>query len=188
MRRADGVKIAVFRKGRAHSKLIRAAAHAHVGATMNNKEIKKLIDDFVEFIDAGSKRSIDREKSLMLLLDSLGLSQAYINYNFDEKDYPDPPTENEKIIRERISKNFSDFGYYNYADDIEDKVAETDTIVGDAIDDLVDIYKEISEVRWRWENTSIEDALFHYDTMYKSHWGCHLRNLQLYVFSKQYGP
>jgi hypothetical protein len=154
---------------------------------MDNADIKKLIDSFIEFVDVGSKQPIDRERSLMLLLDSLGLSQAYINFEFDENDYPDPPCENEKLIRERISVNFNDYGYYNCADEIEDNISKTDIIVGDAIDDLIDIYKELSEVRWRWENTSIADALWHYDYMYRSHWGLHLRNLQLYVFNKQYG-
>jgi lipopolysaccharide biosynthesis regulator YciM len=154
---------------------------------MDNVDIKKLIDNFIEFVDAGSKQPIDRERNLMLLLDSLGLSQAYINFDFDENDYPDPPSEEEKSIRERICRNFQDYGYYNCAEEIEEKISETYIIVGDAIDDLVDIYKELSGVRWRWENTSIADALWHYDHMYRSHWGSHLRNLQLYVFNKQYG-
>ena len=155
---------------------------------MNNEEIKKLIDSFIEFVDVDAKQPIDRERNLMLLLDSLGLSQAYINFEFDEKDYPDPPMENEKLIRERITQNFQDYGFYNCAEEIEDKISKTGIIVGDAIDDLVDIYKELFEVSWRWQNTSIADALWHYDYMYRSHWGLHLRNLQLYVFNKQYGP
>lgn len=154
---------------------------------MDNVHIKKLIDDFIEFVDVASKQPIDRERSMMLLLDSLGLSQAYISFEFDEDDYPDPPSEQEESIRNRICENFEDYGYYNCVEEVENKIAETDIIVGDAIDDLVDIYKELSKVQWRWENTSVADALWHYDHMYRAHWGSHLRNLQLYVFNKQYG-
>ena len=99
---------------------------------MDNADIKKLIDDFIEFIDAGSRQPIALERSLMLLLDSLGLSQAYINFKFDDNDYPDPPDEAENSIRERICNNFQDYGYYNCTEEIEDKIAETDIIVGDA--------------------------------------------------------
>lgn len=154
---------------------------------MDNKDIKKLIDDFIKFVDVGSKQHPNRHKKLLAFLDALGLSLTYVNFQFDDNHYPDPPKYDEDSIRERISINFNDYGYYNCAEDIEDKISASAIIVGDAIDDLVDIYREILKVCWRWENTSVADALFHYETMYSSHWGSHLRHLQLYVFNKACG-
>lgn len=154
---------------------------------MNHAGIKILIEKFIKFVDESSKQSPDREKSLLALLDSLGASMASISYEFDDRDYPDPPEKNKKKLRERISSNFSEYGYYNCAEDISVKISETNIVVGDAIDDILDIYIEISKVSWRLDNTSIDDALWHYDNMYWSHWGYHLRNLQLYVFNLKNG-
>ena len=152
---------------------------------MNNDDIKKIIYDFFEFVDVLALEVDNRESRFLAILDLLGASQIHVQYEFDEKDYPDYPRIDQIRLRERISLNFSDYGYYNCVSDMDiNTIEQVSIMVGDAIDDIVDIYNELSKVLWSLENTSEDDAFWHYEYSYQSHWGTHLRNLQLYVFSK----
>ncbi|MFN7134579.1 MAG: DUF5063 domain-containing protein, partial [Myxococcales bacterium] len=61
-------------------------------------------------------------------------------------------------------------------------------MVGDAIDDIVDIANDLQQVVWRWETTSEADALWHFRFSFTSHWGAHLRALQLYLHERAHWP
>jgi hypothetical protein len=154
---------------------------------VNRNDIKDLIDEFIEFVETGSLEPTIRNKNLMKFLDRLGLSQAYLSIIFDENNYPEPPSTNHAEIRKVIEKNFPEYGYYNISLTLTDKIGEAEIGAGDAIDDIVDIYIDLCEVQWQWENTSIDNALWYYDHSYKAHWGEHLRDLQRYVYHIQYG-
>ena len=67
---------------------------------------------------------------------------------------------------------------------LSDSIENSDIIVGDAIDDICDIVGDLQEVLWCFENTSENDALWHYEINFRSHWGRHLRDLQLYLHDK----
>lgn len=152
---------------------------------MNINDIKTLILKFIEFVDVVSINSKNKDKELLFILDMLGVSQTHIDYEFDSNQYPNFPKLNELKLRDRIGPNFPDYGFYNCVSEIEINLEDkTEIIIGDAIDDIVDIYKDLSEVLWCFENTSENDALWHYENSYQTHWGEHLRNLQLYVFQK----
>jgi hypothetical protein len=153
---------------------------------VNRDDIKNLIDEFIKFVETGSLESATRNENLAKLLDNLGLSQAYLSITFDENNYPEPPSKNQTEIRKVIAGNFPEYGYYNISITLTDQIGKAEIGLGDAIDDILDIYIDLCKVQWRWENTSIDDALWHYDNSYKAHWGEPLRNLQRYVYHLQY--
>jgi hypothetical protein len=49
------------------------------------------------------------------------------------------------------------------------------------MNDIVDILLDLKGVLWRFQNTSADDALWELTRSFKSHWGRHLRELQLYL-------
>jgi hypothetical protein len=114
-------------------------------------------------------------------------SQALVETVFDDRDWPDPPDVDYSVRRARVSQRFPRLGYYNIASDICGQPGEGNVNVGDAADDLADILGDLSEVVWRWENTSREDAIWHLQLTYRYHWGGHLRSLQLFLYERRNG-
>ena len=90
-------------------------------------------------------------------------------------------------IREVVSRNFPDLGYYNTPMEISEKIADSSLAIGDAIDDICDIARDLEEVLWCWEKTSADDALSHFNESFGYHWGKHLRDLQLYLYTNERG-
>lgn len=62
---------------------------------------------------------------------------------------------------------------------------ESEIGVGDAVDDLADIAMDLAGVAWRFEHTSAADALWHYEHLYRIHWGEHLRDLQRFLHEQR---
>ncbi len=150
---------------------------------MNRNDIKTAILNFFEVIE-GNLQPEDREIKLTQALDELAIATHSMEYTFDEREFQDSVTRDYQEVREIVSRNFPDLGYYNVALDIVDKIAESENGVGDAIDDICDIAGDLEEVLWCWENTSVDDALWHFESSFDSHWGKHLRDLQLYLYAK----
>lgn len=153
---------------------------------MNRDEIKAAILDFFEVIE-GDLRDEDREVKLTRVLDELALAVHFADYTFDDSKFPDAVVRDYQEIRDIVSKNFPDVGYYNAALEIAHEIAESENSVGDATDDICDIAGDLEEVLWCWENTSVDDALWHFKFSFDSHWGKHLRDLQLYLYEKRNG-
>ncbi len=152
---------------------------------MNRDEIKTVIAGFFEAIE-GNGSANERIPKLELALDRLALAVHFADYTFDEGDYPDAIIREYTDVRDVVSRNFPDLGFYNTALDISNKVGETSSGIGDAIDDICDIAKDLEIVRWCWENTSVGDALWHFKESFDGHWGKHLRDLQLYLHATQF--
>ncbi len=72
---------------------------------------------------------------------------------------------------------FPDYGLYRAAGTLP----EDEFLVGDAIDDLTDIALDLSAVAWLWEHAGESDALWEFHRSFETHWGSHLRALQVYV-------
>jgi hypothetical protein len=45
--------------------------------------------------------------------------------------------------------------------------------------DLAELADDMEAIHWRFQHTSEADALFHYQLGFYSHWGHHLRSLQM---------
>ncbi len=146
-------------------------------------DIEETVKEFLDFV-LNEDSVVDDLGELMAVLDKLAYSVNYVNYEFDETEYPEAPERNYQLIREKVQKRFPDLGFYNIPQDVSEKLEKSEIIVGDAIDDISDIVGDLSEVLWCFENTSKNDALWHYQNSFRSHWGKHLRELQLYLHDK----
>ena len=153
---------------------------------MSRDEIHETILHFFDVID-GEYAPEEREKRLSIALDRLALASHFADYDFDETDYPDSPRKDYDELREIVSPRFPDCGYYNVAHNVTTDIGVESVSVGDAIDDICDIANDLSEVSWRWENNSIDDALWYFRESYIYHWGHHLRDLQVYLLKKVLG-
>jgi hypothetical protein len=154
---------------------------------MTRDEIHKAITDYLSLFDGRIESLEAREERLMLALDCLALAYHFADCAFDEANYPDAPERDWEHLYRTAGSLFPNYGYYNVAADISVKIGETSLNVGDAIDDLADIAKDMYEVVWLWQNTSVENALWQLRWGYENHWGDHLRNLQLYVKANSHG-
>lgn len=98
----------------------------------------------------------------------------------DPADADDTPPERDfKSDYDRLGARFKGLGYYGVSDPLV--VEPTSAIVGDAIDDLTDISRDLREVLWRYETLGAEDALWHFHFLFLIHWGQHARELSLYL-------
>jgi hypothetical protein len=88
--------------------------------------------------------------------------------------------------KSRIQRNLRQdvataLGYYNVPSSITKELGESKVLLGDGIDDIVDILLDLKGVLWRLDNTSVDDALWDLNQGFQYHWGLHLRDLQLYL-------
>ena len=69
-----------------------------------------------------------------------------------------------------IQKNFPDFGYYNVCLNTKETTGiKYENGIGDAMDDITDILKDLWNAGWRFRNTSAEDAVFHFKVLFRPH-------------------
>ncbi len=126
--------------------------------------IRTLIENYLAILTSNEGAESDRIQKLILSLDELALVSNKVDYTFDKRDYPEPPEKDYKASCEGVGKLFPSLGS-----------------CGHAMDDIMDIANDLTEVLWRYENTSEDDALFHFQLLFRSHWGRHLRSLQFYL-------
>ena len=142
-------------------------------------EVKDAIAEFIALIEDDAISAEDRIRRLRRSLDRLALLQHDVSYTFDDRDYPDTPRQDYNALREVVSARFPELGYYNIPHPVTQQIAEAEVQVGDAIDDISDIARELYDVAWRWTHTSVADALWYFSNSYSTHWEEHLRDLQL---------
>ncbi len=83
-------------------------------------------------------------------------------------------------VRGLMTKYFPDFGFYPIIPPLSDVRSTPD--VGDAIDDLADIWKEMVEVKQLWDAGLTSAAGIQFKLGYEYHWGRHhLHPLRNYV-------
>ncbi len=151
---------------------------------MNKKRIIKSINSFFDVIHADME-SAKRIRALIHALDLLAMEYHYIKSRLGERGYPNTelPKENfeEKYnaTYQMMGRKFPDLGYYYVEHDVNDEIFATAPTIGDAIDDLTDIYNELKNVMWYFDNASDDNALSYFEMSYRTHWEGHLRELQL---------
>lgn len=142
--------------------------------------VKSAIEGYLAILTLAEGDETQRIKTLVRSLDELALASHTQDYPIDQRNYPDPPKKEDYNLRHnKIGKLFPSLGFYNSAPDVYESVGQTPLAIGDAIDDIVDIAGDLEEVLWRFDNTSEQDALYHFHFMFRAHWGRHLRELQL---------
>ena len=154
---------------------------------MTRDEIRNVIDDYLALVESDDGDLENREATLKGALDRLALAYHFADFTFDESSYPDAPQSDYAALRKRVETRFPNYGYYNTPNEITTNLEQSKMLVGDAIDDIADIARDLREVVWCWDNTSVEDALWHFKFGYESHWGMHLRCLQLYLLALNWG-
>lgn len=113
-------------------------------------------------------------------LDELALSYHDTPHG-DPDESDDHPTTEGRVTHADISQRFPTLGYYGSADP---KEVPGEALVGDAIDDIMDITNDLKEVLWRFDRFGPDDAHWHFRFLYQVHWGEHLRDLACYLHSR----
>jgi hypothetical protein len=147
---------------------------------MKPQDIRVSINDFLDLLENSKGDAQANMHALELALDRLALAYHFAGNVFVEYQ-PDPPKQDYERFRKLASVRFPRFGLYNVPSRITDQIMETELQVGDALDDLADIARDLSAVVWCWEHTSEMNALWHFRFGYEQHWGEHLRHLQSYL-------
>jgi hypothetical protein len=138
--------------------------------------------DLLKLLENGERKNPIEIESLELALDKLALASHFLgDFPEDENEYPETPIRDYSRWRELIGKLFHSLGYYNIPSTISVRVGEAEMHTGDAVDDLADIANELSDFAWRWQNNNENDALWYFQFSFETHWGNHLRNLQMYL-------
>jgi len=125
----------------------------------------------------------DKEKLLERHLVKIYDLYFDIEYKFDETDFSDFDKLQLPDIRQNITRNFKDFGFYKTILDNNNIDNLKDNAIGDAIDDLSDIIADLLEIKWRIENNSLADGLWFFEFIFYSHTQQHI--LDLLKFMKQ---
>ena len=110
------------------------------------------------------------------------LDELALNYH----DTPDgnPAGSNEqpgpgyRVSHADIGRRFPGLGFYGTTDPT---AVPGEPLVGDAIDDIMDIANDLKEVLWRYQRFGPDDADWHFRFLYRVHWGEHLRDLARYL-------
>lgn len=146
----------------------------------------ELIPTINEIIKYGLQPNLtvsDKEKLLERNLVKIYDLYFDIKYKFDETDFPDFDKSQLPDIRQNVSSNFKDYGFYKTILDINDIDNLVDNAISDAIDDLSDIIIDLLEIKWRIENNSLADGLWFFELTFYSHTQQHI--LDLLNFMKQ---
>jgi len=152
--------------------------------------MEDLLTTINEIAKYGLNPDIDTEKDVfekvkMLEKNLIKIYYKYfdIKYEFDKAEYPDYEGPVPLEVSKNINSNFIDFDSYKVFLDILDTNNYSDCAYGCASDDLADIIRELLEVRWRIENNSLADGLWHFEFSFNCHIKHHM--LDLLQFMKE---
>ena len=148
------------------------------------KEIIKIIDEISKWGFTSHLKIEEKEKDLEKHLVQFYAQYFEIEYEFDDIDYTQSIKPNLTDLRKNISQNFPDFGLYHNLADSHKFEDEVDLMVGDAVDDLIDIILDLIEIKWRYENNSENDALWYFQLSFYTHTQQHILNLLNFLKSK----
>ncbi len=141
------------------------------------------IHQFLALIRGDMPDTASNYHVLIQLLDMLAVIRHSIgNEDFETRDSA-PPQWSYEARRKCIEKRFPDLGYYHQVLDLDRNLGEPQELgIGDAVDDLADIAGSLYEVAWNWEHSGHGAARWYYAHSFDTHWGMHLRHLQLYLW------
>jgi len=141
------------------------------------------VREFLRLFEDASPAEVHSSERLCEALDRLLLTY-HESSNIAPDTNAQPPSLSYDEVRERVRRSFPDFGFYAVA--APENMPPSAVMVGDAIDDLADIYKDLSGVAWLLENGNDADALWQFRFDFQSHWGRHLLNLRSYLHWRLY--
>jgi len=159
---------------------------SNTGLIISHPTVRAAVDEFLGLLIVGQGDEAANLDALCLALDRLALASHFVGPE-SEVEHPDPPVRDAAQLRQVVTARFPMLGYYNVPSTLTTQIMEADLQVGDAVDDVADIASDLLKVKWCWEHTSDNDALWRFRWGYEYHWGEHLRNLQRYLHALRYG-
>jgi hypothetical protein len=145
------------------------------------QELIPTIDNITKYGLHANLNIEDKENALEKDLVKIYSLFFQIDFNFDNTDYPDFDKTILPIIPQNVRSNFPPFGFYKTILDIKDFTNSKDSALGDAIDDLSDIIRDLLEIKWRIENNSLEDGLWFFQFIFLAHTQQHMLDLLNYM-------
>ena len=145
--------------------------------------IYQVILRFIKLVEQGTDSELGNAQLLEKTLDELAMAVHFVGDEFDPSNLDAPKIQTSELWA-LIEKRFPKLGLYNVPSNLYSCIAESEIMVGSAIDDIVDITIDLTKVLWYWKNTSEQDALWHFKFGYRTHWGAHLRSLQNYLYER----
>ena len=142
--------------------------------------MKELIPTINEIVKYGLQPNLtvtDKEKLLERHLVKIYDLYFGIEYKYDKTDFPDIDKSQLPDIRQNVSSNFKNFGFYKTILDINDIDNLKDNAIGYAIDDLSNFITDLLEIKWRIENNSLADGLWFFELIFYSHTQQHILDL-----------
>jgi hypothetical protein len=151
---------------------------------MERQEIFEAVRDFFLLLQSPNLETDQHNniRALVRVLDKLAFAYHHVNFEYDENG-GDPPFHDHQMysqFREIAGIKFPSLRDYREVDPLN--LEETGIMMGDPLDDLADIACDLQDVLWCLENTTEDDALWHFQFGYESHWGRHMRYLQTYLY------
>lgn len=145
--------------------------------------MKAEIETFLDLIKSSDGDGRERLQALADALDRLALAYSRTSCLFDEIEYPEAPVASYQMFVDTARTAYPELEcHYSCVDPL--KLQKQEVMLGDGIDDIADIARDLSEVLWRLDHTSADDAAWYFRFSYESHWGRHLHHLRLLVFEK----
>lgn len=154
---------------------------------MTSNNLTNLINKLTEF---GINPKVECENKILEL--KRLLVEIYAHYLNSDSHQFDNFTENIEVpnfdyneIRKNVESNFPDLGWYSTTLEINETYKESNLAIGDAIDDLTDIIKDLLEVKWYFENTNSKEAIWYFELFMRGHSEQHLVDLLKYLKDRE---
>jgi Domain of unknown function (DUF5063) len=157
----------------------RAAAVDRVFAIMNGEALRASINRYID--TAYNQAHVDEHQARARLAQALDeLVQQYNATTYcDPDDGPDAPRSEHEVwvdLYKRAGSRFPGLGYYADVEPNEDTAQQV--TLGDAIDDIADIARDLIGVLWYLDQDRLASAVWEYRFNYECHWGDHLHRLR----------
>lgn len=156
------------------------------------EELINLINEISVFGQNPNVICDDKELKLKSLLVCIYSYYFELDVNFDDNDYSEFQGLTYQEIRKNVESNFPKSLFYISVHDshiVNYKKGESNPIVnatlGDPTDDITDIIGDLLEVKWRYENNSIDDAIWYFNLQMRTHTEWHIVNFLKYLKDKQ---
>jgi hypothetical protein len=152
-------------------------------------EMLALANEWLKFVHEPNPVAEDDLLRLESILDKLSVVRyelgPIVGLKFEDVD-TDPPRGDQSELRDRISKRFPMLGFYYIPEAVTTDFLKTGLHLGDAIDDILDITRELSDVVWLIEQERPIKACWDFGFGYDHHWRYHLRSLLWYLEMRRF--
>lgn len=152
--------------------------------SLDPARIRSAIEAYLSLIDGQAKTDPADLRTLALALDRL-VSEYNLTDDVEPSDSDvEPPESSWNDLYARAAASYPQLGYYPCADPTD--AAEARSFVGDAIDDLADIARDLLNVVWYFDQGRIADGIWQFRFDYQVHWGMHLHQLRVVLHSTKF--